>query len=874
MPRRFRKARVGWWLCCALSMAAVQAQDEQAAAERPRETAADRTRDAQAGGNGGSKDEPKTIAEITADSDRHDGIFTAYRDRKSGALRLALRPDQLDREYIYLAVTADGIVQTNHFRGSYRDNRVVTLERHFDRIELRSQNTAFYYHPENPLSRAAHANVSPAVLAVAKIVAEDPDSGEMLIEVDGFLLDESLHQVKPTPDPDQGPREAFRLGDLNRDRSRVVEVRNYPLNMAVRVEYVYRNPAPLVRGGAEVTDSRYVSLELWHHFVPMPENGYQPRLADYRLGHFAERVTDLTSDSVTPYRDLVQRWNLRKRDPDAALSEPLEPIVWWIENTTPMEFRDTIRDAVLAWNSSFEKIGYRNAIEVRVQPDDADWDAGDVRYNVLRWASSPSPPFAGYGPSFTNPRTGEILGADVMLEYAGVTRNLQQQRVLDALEPGAHAPSALPELLCTLGAELHASQLFGRFAIDALGMDAALGERLIHEYLSMLALHEVGHTLGFMHNFAASRLLGLDEVHDPEVAGAGPLTGSVMDYADVHLPAPGRERTAFFQTMPGPYDDWVVEYAYSDAVADPVAEQARLAAIAERSTDPRLAFGNDADDMRAPGRAIDPRVNVYDLSSDPIGYALERIALVDELLGKAVTRHARDGQSYHELADAYTVLLSQLARSVMVISRYVGGVEVNHAARGQPGAEPPFVPVAADQQRRAVQALAEHLFAPSAFAGGADLYRHLQRQRRLFDFFGTTQDPKLHEWLLSVQRGVLNHLLHPTVLRRVTDSRLYGNEYGLAELLEDLTRAVFEEDLRSDVGTFRQNLQLEYVHRLTRIVSGRGNYDYPSQSMALYQLRAIQRSLRGKRGGAAETRAHTQNVLFVIERALEAHARG
>jgi hypothetical protein len=829
------------------------------------------------GSNNGERanDEPKTIAELTENSDRHDGLFTVYRDRRNGQVHLALRPDQLDREYIYTAITSDGVVAANHFRGNFRENRIIRLTRHFDRIELRAENTAFYFDPASPLSRAATANISQAVLAVARIAAENAGTGEILIRIDNLLLNESLHQVRPTPNPDQGPRDGFRLGDLNDERSRLVELRNYPRNLDFVVEYVYRNQAPVVRGGPDITDARYVSVLMQHSFIAMPENNYQPRLADHRLGHFAERVTDLTSDRVTPYRDLIQRWHLVKRNPGAELSEPVEPIVWWIENTTPHEFRDTIRDATLAWNSSFEKIGYRNAIEVRAQPDDADWDAGDLRYNVLRWTSSPNPPFSGYGPSFTNPRTGQIISANVMLEYASVVRRLQHQRVLDGLgsapDPTLHAHDEL----CSLAMDLHASQVFARFAVSALELGGAAEEQLIHEFLAMLVLHEVGHTLGFMHNFAASQKLGLDEVYDPAVMAERPMTGSVMDYTDVHVAPPGRPHTKFFQDQPGPYDDWVVEYAYSDALPDPAAESARLAAIAARSTDPQLAFGNDADDMRSPGRAIDPRVNVYDLSSDPIGYAIDRIELVNELLDRAAERHVRDGETYHELADAWVVMLAQVNRAVAVISRYVGGVEVDHSAAGQPGAQQPFVPVAGDTQRRAMAALGQYLFAPDALAASGELYASLQRQRRLFDFSGSTQDPKLHDNVLSLQRGVLNHLLHPAVLTRVTDTRLYGNDYALAELLQDLTDAIFAADLRGDVNTFRQNLQLDYVTRLTDIVSGsnRSRYDHPAQSMALYQLRAIERMLRSKRRGNIETVAHTGNVLHMIEQALDARGR-
>jgi len=855
---RFRRVLSATFLLLVLSIPA-RAQDAANKGDSSTESAKD--------------EEPKTIAEVTEDSDRLDGLFTLYRDRDSGAVHMLIGKDQLDKEYIYLAVTADGVVEANHFRGDYRDNRVISLHRYFDRIELRSENTAYYFDPQSPLARAASANISSAVLAVAKIVAEDADAGTVLIKADDFLLNESLHQVKPTQDPDRGPKEGFRLGDLNRDRSRIAEVHSYPLNTDMLVEYVYYNPAPVVQADSDVTDSRFVSIRLRHSFVQMPAEGYEPRLVDFRLGHFAERVTDLTSVSVTPYRDLVNRWRLEKKDPSAALSEPVMPIEWWIENTTPLEFRDTIREAALRWNLAFEKIGYKNALVVHVQPDDADWDAGDIRYNVLRWTSSPNPPFGGYGPSFSNPRTGEILGADIMLEHASVGSQIRYQRILDSLA-GTDTPTGESFVAyCSLGHDLQVSQLFGRMAVAGLGLNSELEEKLLHDFLSMLTLHELGHTLGFTHNFAASQMLDLDQVFD-ESAVDGALTGSVMDYTDIHVPAEGRGRAVFFQTKPGPYDDWVVEYAYSDALSDPAAERERLARIAARSTRPELAYGNDADDMRSPGKAIDPRINVYDMSSDAIGYAEERLELIDHLLRELRAKNTHTGDSYQELVNAYLVLLSQLNRQVTTLTRYIGGVEVNRATVEQAGASTPFVPVSGAEQRRAMQTLSQHLFSPHAFSASSELYSHLQQQRRLFDFFSSTEDPKLHEWMLTLQRRSLDHLLHPTVLRRITDSRLYGNDYPLGEVMEDLTQAIFAEDLRGDVDTFRQNLQLEYVNRLTRIIVGesKDRYDYPSQSMALYQLREIRNMLDGKRSGNIETRAHSQNIVFTIDSALEAAA--
>lgn len=812
----------------------------------------------------------ETIAQATEDSDRFEGLFTFYRDRETGETLMEVSPEQLEREYIYVAVSTDGVVEGGHFRGRYRANRIVSFSRHFDRLEIRSQNTAFYFDPESPLSRAAHANISPGLLVSEAIVARDDDTGTVLINVDEVFASEALLQVKASPDPDEDPEDDFRLGSLSEDKSKITEIRSYPLNSDVHVEYVYENPSPIVQGDEEITDSRYVSIYMQHSFIAIPENDYEPRLTDHRMGFFAQQVTDLTDDSVTPYRDLVKRWHLVKKDPTAAMSEPVEPIVWWIENTTPLEFRESIREGVLAWNESFEKIGFENALVVRVQPDDAEWDAGDIRYNMLRWTSSPTPPFSGYGPSFTNPRTGQIIGADIMLEFSGVTRRVQYQRILDNLD-GSVVPEAAEPGYCTIGYELHLSQAFGRFAIEALQLGAAQEEQLVHEFLVDLTLHEVGHTLGFAHNFAASNMLTLDEIYDPAVVEERSLHASVMDYTDIHIATGGREQTAYFGTKPGPYDDWIVEYSYSTGSDDPGAESERLAGIANRSSDSQLLFGTDDHVMRAPGWAMDPRIHWYDLTSDPIGYAEERLTLIEELLATAREKNVTPGESYHELRDAYIVMLAQFSRSIGVLAHQIGGVYIDRSVVEQPGAQTPFTPVSLATQEHAMEVLSSHLFAPTALSASQDLYAHLQEQRRLWNFYGETEDPKVHEWLLAMQRRVLSHLLHPRVMTRITDSRLYGNEYELADMMGDLTTAIFAEDLRGDVNTFRQNLQIEYVSRLTDIVTG-DDHDYPSQSMALYQLRGVERMLRSKRGGNIETRAHTGNVLYIIQRALEGEA--
>jgi hypothetical protein len=170
-----------------------------------------------------------------------------------------------------------------------------------------------------------------------------------------------------------------------------------------------------------------------------------------------------------------------------------------------------------------------------------------------------------------------------------------------------------------------------------------------------------------------------------------------------------------------------------------------------------------------------------------------------------------------------------------------------------------------------MRTLTEYVFAPDAFKASDELYAHLAMQRRGFGFFGTPEDPRIHERTLTIQRGVLNHLMSPRVLTRITDTRLYGNQYPLVEVMSDLTNAVFAADARGNVNTFRQQLQLEYVNRLIAVITAgpRNTYDYQTQSVALANLRSIETLLRGKSGTNAETAAHTGHVLFAIEKALK-----
>ncbi len=805
--------------------------------------------------------EAKSIAAITAASERIDGFFTLFRKRADGSVHMLIREEQLDHEFIYTVVAQDGVVQGGHFRGQYRDNKVLVLRRHFDRIEFVETNTGFYFDPASPLSRSGQANIPPAVLAVEKIVAEDKENGELLVALNPVLLKEKLSQIKPSANPKVKPGERFSLGKLSDARSKVVAINNYPENTSLLTEMVYENPAPVVQGDEDVTDSRAISVRVQHTLVAMPDNDFVPRAADYRIGYFTDRVTDLTSRDVAPYRDMITRWHLVKKNPEAAISDPVEPITWWIENTTPYEYRDVIKAAALSWNLAFEEAGFSNAIVVKQQPDDAGWDAGDIRYNVLRWTSSPNPPFGGYGPSFSNPRTGQIIGADIMLEFSFLTNRL---RIRDVLQPGGLDVNS-PFRHCELGAQMQMDQMFAAQALAAGGLGEAQRAQLIEDSMYMLILHEIGHTLGLTHNMRASQLQ--PDVFDAAAVAAKGLSGSVMDYEAVNVAPPGKTQTPFYQNRPGLYDLWAIEFGYAPSLVDAAAEKARLQALLARSTEPELAYGNDADDMRRPGRGIDPHINIYDHSGDAVGYAEQRLQLVRDIQADLLAEY--QGETYQALYNSFAVLMNQLSRSGGVVSRYVGGVHINRAAPGA-AAAPPYQPVAARQQQRAMQVLAKYIFAPDALGGSESVYQHLQRQRRGFDFSAEPEDPKLHAMMLSVQKRILDHLLHPRTLQRVSDSRLYGNDYELTQMLNDLTGAIFEADKRGTVNSIRQNLQVEYLKRLVSIWRGNKSSKVPhlARSAVLAQLEKLARQLGGKRRADAATKAHRRHLQFLVDRAL------
>src|SRR5262249_36778107 len=386
-----------------------------------------------------------------------------------------------------------------------------------------------------------------------------------------------------------------------------------PRNIELQVQATYAGGSRRYYFGGEGTiDARGNTVVIHYGLAELPEGGYQPRLADDRVGYFLSAVKDFSNDSKdTAFVRYLNRWRLERAEPldpknPNKLSVPKKSIKFYVEKTVPHEYRAAVKDGILEWNKAFEKIGFRNAIEVVQQRDDEDFDPEDMNYNTFRWITTDMP-FA-IGPSRANPLTGEILDADILFDASFIRYWKHERQVLPAdgreygpvspiqamdmgwgLTPGLLRRSAGP---AALGADRPQTpggwdDRPGRMNLEAaratayrqgicqcsthkrmqLGMaDLSLSagviaaappkggeggkdkllDQLLQQAVKETVMHEVGHTLGLRHNFKASTMLPNSQLHDTKITREKGLTGSVMDYNPVNLAPKGVKQGDFF----------------------------------------------------------------------------------------------------------------------------------------------------------------------------------------------------------------------------------------------------------------------------------------------------------------------------------------
>ncbi len=843
---------------------------------------------------GGSKSKFPAFSEVLEDAKEIEGLIKLY--RKDEKLYGEITGSTLNKDLIVLISIARGIGESPILGGmtwGFGDDWIWQFRKTGDRIQVVRRNVRFTAKEGSPEAKAVELAYTDSVLFSLPIATVSP-SGGFVVDLTSVLMSD-LPRISSV----------LRGFTFSRDKSSWASVKGFKDNVEVEVAATYASS-----GSVEfdtVPDSRGVTINVHYSISRLPSTGYQPRLADDRVGYFLTVLKDFSKKSREDrFVRYVNRWDLRRADSSAELSPPKKPIIFWLEKTVPFEYRKPVREGILEWNRAFEKIGLANAIEVRQQPDDADWDPEDINYNTFRWITS----CAGFamGPSRVNPTTGEILDADVVFD----ADFLEAWRLqYDVMTPGGDDDSAAalidPE---GRGDPAHSLQSwFGRryqhdgefsegmaeqmafgalvLAEAAKGPSSAEFRDFVMQGIKETVMHEVGHTLGLRHNFKGSTFLKLDEIDDPQKTRETGLAASVMDYLPANFAPEGEEQGDYFSATIGKYDYWAIEYGYKPLSGGTTAELSELKKIASRCAEPGLDFATDGDT-----RSVDPDPlsNRFDLGKDPLAYARRRVKLINQLWPDLVERMAEEGEGYARVRRAFNVLLGYRADAMYYAGRFIGGLYVHRDHKGDPNARPPFVVVEAKRQREALGFLKQQVFAPDSYEFPPELYNHLGSSK--WSHWGVEtsdrSDYPVHEVVLAWQDRVLGQLLSSTTLARLCDSELKvpagQDAFTAAELIEGLTAAVFAEMEKLRDGKFtnrkpairslRRNLQRRYLERLSNLAMGRTTAPEDCQTVAYVELGSLEARIKEVLARKAQldtyTRAHLEQSAARIRKVLDA----
>jgi len=747
-----------------------------------------------------------------------NGFMNILHETEEDKYYLIIEEDKINKEFIYFAYILNGPQDVGASGGSMGDGSILEFRKFKDDIGLYKINTKYKYDDSNKISQSKLTNIIEAFMGRFKVVVKEDN--KYLISADKLFLSEMLTSVTPNIPKEYMEYYDLNIGKIDKSKTYINDVRNYPKNTAIEINYGFFNPRPKPGGSVDaVADKRYTFISARHLFVEMPDDKFEPRIADQRIGYFSEKVTDLSSYDSYPARDLMNRWRLIKKNPEAELSEPVEPIVYWVENSTPEEIRPFVVKGIEGWNAAFEKAGFKNAVVAKIQPDDAEWDAGDIQYNVVRWASTPNPQFSGYGPSIANPRTGEIIAADIVQEFNAIKRGYTYRKLWGYTEDN-----------------------------DPL-----------EQWIVSLTMHEVGHTLGLRHNFKSSWIYNADDIHNVSITGKSHI-GSVMDYDPINLAPAGTPQGNFFPHGPGIYDKWAIEFGYTPNMTD---EERDL--ILAKASIPEYVFGTDGDAMGSPGSNTDPRAKRYDLSGDPVTYTSRRIEILDAKIKELPSIFLVDGNTSTEFRSNFFSLVREKGRFMEGVSRLIGGVYSNRTVNGTDLT--PFEAVAYEEQKKAMSLITTKLLSNDAFIFDENILKYLQYEKRAAYSSSErgNEDPQLHEVVLGLQGRVLAHILHPRVMTRLVDSSQYGNTYLPNEVLDDLQEGIFVA--KEVPTTFKMNLQSNYVDGLIKGLSD-SDYDEISRSAIYNSLIKIE-TFTKRLYGTDELKNHLKFLNWKINKALE-----
>jgi hypothetical protein len=854
-----------------------------------------------AGATGAPPDKPfAEWSKITKDAEQKKGFFTYWKKRDN--LYLELSKEQLNQPFLYVVSLSRGIGSNFVLGGLPVDDRMLQFERHGDRIALVHVNTWLLAPKDSPIGKARELSVSNSVVQTFKIESELDSNKTVLIDMGAML-------VSDVTDISEQLKFAFNNVSVRFDKERSIlnSAKTFPDNAEFEVTLTY-SPNDRTRLRLEsVPDNRYIPVGVHYSFSRLPANPMPVRYADNRVGFFLTATKDFSRDEKeTFWLRNIHRWRLEKKDPSAALSEPVKPITYYIDWTVPDKYRPWVKAGVEKWNMAFEKAGFKNAI-VAIDPpkDDPNWDPEDVRYSTLRWITSSEPSFGAIGPSRVDPRTGEIFDSDILFEqsmFQNYANNYRRFAGPEAIAEAALPENALKHLpqgtrldhLCMAGDALAMSgelQHISLLMSGSLEPGSPVPDAFLRTAVEWVVLHEVGHALGLRHNFRSSTSTPYASLQDQSFTGAKGLYSSVMEYPSPNIDYTHAKQGDWYTTTAGTYDVWAIRYGYSPSGATtPEQDYAFARKIADESLSAGHEYSTDEDTY--PSDAPDPRSNIYDLGDDPLQFMKDRTAYLAKLWRSPGFEERVVGKSgdLTALRRALDSMAQQYAIASGMAVKYAGGSYMSRIERGQPGDKRPVDPVTPAKQREAMDLLSQRVWAADAMSAPPQLLERLAPNRWSHwgmgpgGTFAGRQDYAWNDRVLAIQTICLNGVTSPALMARLREQETRVKDaYRLSEHFDKLTKSIWGEVGASNPALIkpldgphtRRELQRAFVDRLSNMVV-EPSPNTPDDARALARLTLTRVDSRCARALAAEgpmgdnTRAHLIETRARIKRALEA----